>query len=214
MNHLVIIGARGFGREVFWLATDCIGSRHPPHEGGLSIKGFLDDKADALDGMDGYPPILGPVESYHPEPGDVFVCALGFPGARRKYADLILRKGGRFMTLIHPRARVSQRASLGPGCLVFEDVGLSCEVEIGAFTVLQNGCLLGHDVRVGEFCQLNARCFLGGHVIVGDEASIHVCGIIHPGKRIGERATVGAGAFVIRDVKPGTTVYGNPAKVL
>ena len=46
MKHLLIIGARGFGREVYDLAMDCI-------EAGaeFDIKGFLDDKKDALDGL-------------------------------------------------------------------------------------------------------------------------------------------------------------------
>ena len=32
------------------------------------------------------------------------------------------------------------------------------------------------------------------------------------GKTIGDDAKIGAGSIVIRNVKPGTTVFGNPAK--
>ena len=71
MKNLIIIGARGWGREVY---------AHAQYSHGYledyDIKGFLDDKADALDGMNGYPPILGSVEDYKPQSDDVFICAL------------------------------------------------------------------------------------------------------------------------------------------
>ena len=59
MKHLVIIGARGAGREVYLLATQM-----KEYGNEFDIKGFLDDKSNALDGLDGYPPILSSVEKY------------------------------------------------------------------------------------------------------------------------------------------------------
>lgn len=59
MRHLLIIGARGWGREVYDIAMACVNAG-----ADFTVKGFLDDKADALDGYDKYPRILGPVESY------------------------------------------------------------------------------------------------------------------------------------------------------
>lgn len=78
MKHLIIVGARGWGREISWLATKCIG-----YGSEFEIKGFLDDKVDALDGLGDYPPILGPVEAYEPQPDDVFTVALGSPEPKK-----------------------------------------------------------------------------------------------------------------------------------
>lgn len=72
MKKLIIIGARGFGREVFSLATRSIGYNEE-----FSIKGFLDSKSDVLDEFENYPPIIGSVEDYEIQEDDVFVCALG-----------------------------------------------------------------------------------------------------------------------------------------
>jgi sugar O-acyltransferase (sialic acid O-acetyltransferase NeuD family) len=214
MKNLVIIGARGFGREVYWLAKACIKDQSQMASRELTVKGFLDDHSEALQGMPNYPPILGSVEHYVPESNDVFVCALGSVVARRKYTEMILKKGGEFISLIHPTAKISENAKVGTGCILLGEVGLSCEVVLGDFNVLQYGCLFGHDVRVGNFCHFNARVFLGGGVFVGDGVTVNVNAIIHPRKKIGDHATIGAGCFVIRNVKPESTVFGNPAKVL
>ena len=50
--------------------------------------------------------------------------------------------------------------------------------------------------------------------VVADGASIGSGATILGGLRIGERALVGAGAVVTRDVPDDATVAGNPAKLL
>lgn len=82
-GRLVIIGARAMGREA------CVYA----HDAGLEVKGFLDSNASALDGYEGYPAILGPVESYQPAAEDRFVVALGDPEWKLRYADMITEKG-------------------------------------------------------------------------------------------------------------------------
>ena len=104
MKHLIIIGARGAGREAYDRAPSFCG-----YGTEFDIKGFLDDKADALDGMPGYPPILSSVEDYSPKPDEVFICALGDPHWRQVYADKILRKGGEFISLIDKTATIGHR---------------------------------------------------------------------------------------------------------
>ena len=95
MKNLIIIGARGFGREYYnglKLRED--------YGKDFVIKGFLDDKYDALSTFRGYAPILNSVEDYVIESGDVFTCALGDPYYRKKYVDIIKEKGGSFQLLV------------------------------------------------------------------------------------------------------------------
>ena len=49
-------------------------------------------------------------------------------------------------------------------------------------------------------------------MVVEDYVSIGVGASIKPGVRLGEGAVVGVGAAVVKDVEPGTTVVGVPAK--
>ncbi|MBD8348144.1 NeuD/PglB/VioB family sugar acetyltransferase [Dysgonomonas sp. HGC4] len=205
MKKLLIIGARGYGREVF---NDIMIF----HSGYIQVKGFLDDKSDALDGFEGYAPIISSVENYNIEDGDVFYCALGDNKAREKYIKIIKDKGGEFLSLVHPTAIIHPDAKIGKGASIGQYCTISSNVEIGDFSFIFSYTTLGHDVIVGENCTIEGYTFMGGYSQAADNATLHTRSTILPHKKVGEGSTVGAGSIVIRNVKPGTTVFGNPAR--
>ena len=84
MKHLLIIGARGWGREIYNMLPECIG-----YGTDFVMKGFLDDKADALDNTPGYPSIIGSVEQYEPQKDDVFICAMGDAHWKKHYVEIV-----------------------------------------------------------------------------------------------------------------------------
>ncbi len=204
MKHLIIIGARGFGREVYNLYKDCSYSN-------MNCKGFLDDKTDALTGYNNYPPILSSVESYMPEPDDVFICALGDVSYKEKYASIILEKGGIFISLIHPSASISMNTTIGKGCIIEKHAIVSCDANIGNFVTVMPHAVLGHDIQVGDWSHIGSFAFMGGFSKLGRSVTLHPTVNILPHKRVGDNATVGAGSVVIRPVKEETTVFGVPA---
>lgn len=207
MKHLLIIGARGFGREVYHSAIESIG-----YGAEFDIKGFLDDKADALDGFEGYPPIVSSVEAYEPHPDDVFVCALGDVKYKIKYAQMILDKGGEFISLIHNTAYIADTAKCGKGCVILAGARIQSDVHVGNFVTIQPYSIIGHDTKVGDFCHFNCYAFTGGKVMVEDMVTVHTSGKIMPNVKIGKKAIVGVGSIVIRNVAEGVTVFGNPAE--
>lgn len=209
MKQLLIIGARGHGREVYNLAHNCIG-----YGTDFIIKGFLDDKSDALDNFPGYAPILDSVEHYQIQKDDVFICALGDVKYKKKYAEIILAKGGEFINLIHETASISRNAILGKGCIVSRYVAIGCDVRIGDFATFLVFTVVGHDARIGNFCQLDTYSFMGGFSEIGNMVTIHTKGVILPKVIVEDNVTIGASSVVIKRVKAGITVYGNPAKKL
>lgn len=206
MKSLIIIGARGFGREVYDLALDCIKA-----EADFVVKGFLDDKKDALDGLDNYPPILSSVEEYEIEDGDVFICGLGDPQWRKIYTEKILAKGGKFITLISPHAIIRCNAHIGEGCIITHFSNISMDTHVSDHcAILSSG--IGHDAKIGKYSVLSGRVSVNGFVEIGEEAYL-ACGVcVAPHKKIGDRAYVGIGSVVIGNVKADTRVFGNPAK--
>jgi sugar O-acyltransferase (sialic acid O-acetyltransferase NeuD family) len=209
VKNLLIIGARGFGRDIYYLATQCNG-----YQRDYKIKGFLDDKKDALESFNSYPPIIDSVESYIIKDDDVFICALGDVQFKKKYITIILNKGGEFINLVHPLAIVSTNVTFGKGCVVCACASIGADTNIGDFTLIQNGAIVGHDVTIGNWSRLDCYVVVVGGVKIGREVSIHTASIINHNVTVNNNSCVGAGSFVIRNVKEGTTVFGNPAKIL
>ncbi len=209
MKNLLIIGARGWGREVYDIARACIDAGSE-----FLVKGFLDDKADALNCYENYPPIISSVEDYEIQPDDVFICALGDVYQKQKYADIILKKGGSFASLIHPTAILGNNARIGDGCILGAYSNISSDTVLEDFVTLSIRAGIGHDSTVGRFSHIGGNTIISGFVQVGEFVTIHPCCDIVPHRRIGDNATVGTGSVVISHVKKNTTVFGNPAKVV
>lgn len=207
MINLIIIGARGFGREVFGTALQSIGYKEE-----FTVAGFLDNNPDDEISSEFYPPVLDSVENYLPQKNDLFICALGNVKDKMKYTRMIMEKGGQFATLIHKSVTKYNTTQIGRGCIVMKDVHLSVDVMIEDFSTIMVYSVIGHDVKIGAWSHIGPYVFIGGNAEIGARAQLHVRSTVLAGLKIGEEAVVGAGSIVIRDVKPGVTVFGNPAK--
>lgn len=207
MKKLIIIGARGYGREVCGLARQCRG-----YNTEYTIKGFLDDKLDALDGFDNYPKIISSVENYEIQENDVFVCALGSVQWKKHYVDIILSKGGRFINLIHPTIIFTSNVTLGNGLIIFMYSNISNDCIIDDFVTIQGFVAIGHDSKIGKWSHVNAYSFMGGFAVLEQEVCLNTRATVLPNVVVRKGATVGAASLVIKNVKENTTVFGVPAK--
>lgn len=207
MNKLLIIGARLWGREVYDIAKACIDAGFD-----MEIKGFLDDKADALNGFKNYPPIIGPVETYKIKKNDVFICALSNVKYKKHYADIIESKGGRFISLIHPTSIIGNNAVIGKGCVFGAYSNVSCDTHVGNFVTISIRAGMGHDSTIGDYTHIGGNCSISGLVTIGEYVTMHPGCIVVPHRKIGDNAIIGTGSVVLANVKANTTVFGNPAK--
>jgi maltose O-acetyltransferase len=104
--------------------------------------------------------------------------------------------------------------SLGAGvflnfnCVILDVV----KVTIGDRTQIGPGVQILTADHPRDPVQRRAGLEFGRPVSIGANVWIGAGAIILPGVTIGDDALVGAGAVVTRDVRPGATVVGNPAK--
>lgn len=207
MKNLIILGAGGMGRQMYVFAQSCKG-----YGVDYTIKGFLDDNPHAMEGFEGFPPVLGTVDGYQIEKDDIFFNSIGDIAAKKVCINKILAKGGDFITLIHPTAQVSPEIKIGKGCMIGSYVGIGVETTIGDFCLIQSKATIGHDVHIADFARIDCNVVLIAGVNVGNDVCIHTSAVINHDVSLGDGSTVGAMSFVIRNVKAGQTVFGNPAK--
>jgi len=104
--------------------------------------------------------------------------------------------------------------SFAEGPIILPHVLFTTNISVGKFFHSNPKCSIAHDVKIGDFVTLAPGAIVNGNVFIDDFAYIGSRAVIKQGVTIGKGATIGMGAVVIRDVEPGTTVVGNPAKIL
>jgi sugar O-acyltransferase (sialic acid O-acetyltransferase NeuD family) len=176
------------------------------------LVGFLDDSVVTHGTTVAGRQVLGDV-SWLTDHLDVLVVpALGSPRTRGALLERLDELGASLATIVHPTATIGPRTTIAAGAIVCPGVLLTCDVQVGRAAIVNYGAMVGHDGRIGEVSFLAPGVHLAGKVTVGPRADIGIGASVIQGVEVGEGSVVGAGAVVIRDVPPGATVAGVPAR--
>jgi acetyltransferase-like isoleucine patch superfamily enzyme/dTDP-4-dehydrorhamnose 3,5-epimerase-like enzyme len=107
-------------------------------------------------------------------------------------------------TFIENEVRIGDRVTIKCGVQVWDGITLEDDVFVGPNATFSNDRF----PRSGQHPERYAR------TLVRRSASIGANATVLPGLTIGEKAMVGAGAVVTRDVPPMAIVAGNPARIV
>ena len=180
------------------------------------VAGFLDDARAVGSEFLGLP-VLGRLTDAIKFPTESFVNAIGSDASFTRRPEILASTGlpgDRFATLVHPKASVSSRARLGRGVYVNPGATVAGNVTVGAHVAIGPGCIVGHDCTIGEFSMLAPGAIVSGFVRVGRAVYVGAGAMIRQRVNIGDGALLGMGSVVLKDVEAGSTVVGNPARVL
>jgi UDP-2-acetamido-3-amino-2,3-dideoxy-glucuronate N-acetyltransferase len=130
-------------------------------------------------------------------------------------------------TRIWAFAHVMPGAVIGADCNICDHTYIEGGVVIGDRVTVKSGVFLWDGLRVEDDVFIGPQAtftndpmprsrqpFQLRETILSRGASIGAGAVILPGVTIGERAMVGAGAVVTRDVPDDVVVVGNPARVI
>ena len=145
---------------------------------------------------------------------DGVVVAIGNNRIRQLKRNELTVAGARLVSVVHPSAVVSKHALVGVGSVVFANAVINACAKLGRGCIVNTGAVVGHDCVLGDFAHVSPNAVMAGGVKVGPLAWVGACASIRQLIEVGEGAVVGMGAVVTKNVPPGVTVVGNPAKVL
>lgn len=140
-------------------------------------------------------------------------------------------------SIIYSNVKIGNGFKTGHRALIRENSEIGDNVLIGTNAVLDGNCKLGSNISVQTgayitaFTTVEDNVFIGPWVVTANDkymvtgakligptikkgARIGANATLLPGVVIGEGAVVGSGSVVTKDVAPGKTVVGNPAREL
>jgi len=109
------------------------------------------------------------------------------------------------------------------GVIIEDDVDIHCHCNvdrgtlgdtiIGQGTKVDKYNHIGHNVHIGKHCIIMAQSVFSGGAQVGDYVTMGICVAVRDeGIHIGDRAYVGMASVVTKDIPPGATYIGSPAR--
>jgi sugar O-acyltransferase (sialic acid O-acetyltransferase NeuD family) len=210
-----IIGAGGYGREVIPLARATLAEALAVGEAELFfvVEGNVEDEQ-----VNGFQVIS--IDKFLSLEGDVFFnIAIGASDARARISELCESKGAIPFSVIAENVVILDANEIGCGAVLSPFVTVTSNAKIGKYFHANIYSYVAHDCVIGDFVTFAPGVKCNGNVVIEDHAYIGTGASIIQGKSkrpltIGRGAIVGMGAVVTKDVAPGVTVVGNPARPL
>jgi sugar O-acyltransferase (sialic acid O-acetyltransferase NeuD family) len=206
VSRVCIVGAGGFGRETLNVYRD---AGREAEVAGFVVEDRYWQRDQVVNGKPVFP--WSELASWPEETR--FVVAIG-SAERRRLIEELARQGFGFDTVVHPTTQSSPWVRFGEGCIVCAGNILTAQIDVGAHTIINLACTVGHDTTIGRIVTLSPGVNVSGRVTIEDEAFIGSGAVLIERIRIGAGAVVGAGSVVTKDVPPRVVAVGVPARVI
>lgn len=208
MYEIIILGAGGTGREICEMCEEVFDKKN------FRVKGFLSDVAGMLDNYNLDVQVIGTIKDYEIQENDRFILAIGDLQGRRKVAENILRRGGKFVNFVHPSAKVFRSAKLGQGIIIFPFAYVGANADVGDFCFINGHAGCGHDVKLGAFSEQAPYSTLSGGVRTGEECFFAVHSVVSPKVILGDRVVISQGSVTQKNQPDDVVIVGVPGKRL
>ena len=206
MYNIIIVGAGGFAREVYYWVNDTFSKK------SYKIKGFLSYNQKDLDGYNIKGGIIGNDDNYKIEENDRFIIAIGDIDIKKRAINKLKKRGAKFISLIHPTALIISTAKIGEGVVICPYCIISDNVQLDDFVMMNTYASCGHDVKVGKYSILSPYVALNGFVKLENEVFVGTHATVISYKKVGFQSKISANSVVMRNVPSKCMVFGVPGK--
>lgn len=209
MKQFAVFGASGCGRGVIPLARQQCEAMGEPYQ-----LVFVDD-APSTNSVNGYSVMTYAQWLALPARGRFIAIANSL--VRQKLVQRCQADGVQFFEVRAANVVQLDEVQLGEGAILCPFVTLTSNIRIGKHFHANLYSYVEHDCIIGDFVTFAPSVKCNGNIIIEDHVYIGAGAILKQGTkdkplRIGKGAIIGMGAVVTKDVAPGVTVVGNPAK--
>jgi sugar O-acyltransferase (sialic acid O-acetyltransferase NeuD family) len=207
--RILILGAGGQGQVLADAMRFAAEAGHP-----VTPVGYLDDNPSLWQTTPLGLPVLGALAAWRDIDHDALLLGIGANRRRCELYTTLTAEGAHFTAFCHPTALVGHDVVVGPGSYIGAYVILAAGSVVGANAIVHGNSVIGHHNAIGDHVHIAPGVHTAGSVNIETGAMVGIGANILPQQRIGAWAVVGAGAVVHRDVAPGVTVVGVPARPL
>jgi sugar O-acyltransferase (sialic acid O-acetyltransferase NeuD family) len=192
-----IIGAGGFGREVYWSL---------PIDERKNAVFFVEDNY-----YDGNDEIVFPLSKLNVDEYEVIV-AVADSKVRERIVNK-LPKNVKFFTHIHHTALIQGNdVEIGEGSIICAGSIITCNVKIGKHAHINLITTIGHDCVIGDFFTTAPGVQISGNETIGDRVYFGTRSCVKQKIKICDDVIIGMNAGVVKNIDESGTYVGTPAK--
>jgi sugar O-acyltransferase (sialic acid O-acetyltransferase NeuD family) len=205
---LILYGASGHGKVILDIIIQL---------GIYNIAGFIDDNENLVGSkFCGYEVLCtGEMLSQLLSRGiEYSVVSIGNNFIRGKKAELLVSKGFKLVSAIHPKSVVNSNVDIGVGTVIMAGAVINSGTVIGKNVIINTSATVDHDCIIGDCVHISPGANLAGGVKVGELTHIGIGSCVIENITIGKNSIIGAGAVVSKDIPDNVVAVGVPAKVI
>lgn len=205
MTDLVIIGAGGFGREIYGHIT-IVNERVAPT---WNFIGFIDDTSTRTkEGEE----ILGTLDDYLKMDKKIqYFIAIANMEVRERIATRCMAAGYTAATIIGSEVTIAPGCEIGEGVYIGHRCWLKRNVTVEPFCVIQGGGVFERGTRIGAYTSIMTAACTGENVKIGKYNYFGLRCNVADGISTTENCTFGACATVTQDTTVPGVYAGVPA---
>lgn len=140
----------------------------------------------------------------------VTVGSIENPTLRIKLFNLLSEIGYESPVIIDGSAKVSKHAIIEQGVFIGKQTIVNAGALIQKGAIINSGAIVEHDCQIGTFSHIAPGAVLGGGVLVGENSHVGSNATVKQQVQIGPNSIIGMGSVVLKNIDHHTMAYGNP----